>query len=144
MALVDKSTSAPFTGPVILARIILGLLDLAPMTGYELKRHFDTTVQHFWSADKAQIYRTLSQLSADGLVTVETVPGVGGPDRQVHHVTDRGRQTLAAWLASGPDHQPERDPFLARLFFAGRLAESQLADLLAERRRSAKALLAAL
>ena len=129
---------------MVLARIILGLLDLAPMTGYELKRHCDTTINHFWYADKAQIYRTLSQLTEDGLATVETVPGVGAPDRQVHHITDRGRETLNDWLTSKLDHQPERDAFLARLFFSGSLTESQLEELLATRRDKTQSLLAAL
>ena len=53
-----------------LARIILGLLALAPMTGYDLKRHFDSSVRHFWWADKAQIYRTLATLVAGGLAEV--------------------------------------------------------------------------
>lgn len=127
-----------------LARIILGLLDEAPMTGYEVKRHCDTTINHFWSADKAQIYRTLAQLTDDGLATVETVPGVGGPDRQVHHLTEQGRQTLYDWLTSELGQQPERDVFLARLFFSGDLKDSQLEELLAARRRSAEWLLASL
>jgi PadR family transcriptional regulator, regulatory protein AphA len=126
---------------MVLARIILGLLDLSPMTGYELKRHCDTTINHFWYADKAQIYRTLAQLTEDGLATVETVPGVGAPDRQVHHITDRGRQLLNDWLTSTLDRQPERDTFLARLFFSGGLADSQLAELLATRRDHVRSLL---
>lgn len=133
-----------FTGGMSLARIILGLLELAPMTGYEVKRHCDTTINHFWAADKAQIYRTLAQLTDDGLATVETVPGVGGPERQVHHLTDRGRQALHDWLTSELRPQPERDAFLARLFFSGRLKEPQLEQLLATRRRSAESLLATL
>lgn len=141
---VDKSTRVLHAGAVVLTRVILGLLDLAPMTGYEIKRHCDTTINHFWYADKAQIYRTLSQLTDDGLSTVETVPGVGAPDRQVHHITDRGRETLYDWLTSKLDHQPERDAFLARLFFSGGLAESQLEELLATRRTTAQSLLAAL
>ena len=123
---------------MVLARVILGLLDLAPMTGYEVKRHCDTTINHFWYADKAQIYRTLSQLTDAGLATVETVPGVGAPDRQVHHITDRGRETLDDWLTSTLDDQPERNAFLARLFFSGGLAEPQLEELLATRRAAAE------
>lgn len=114
------------------------------MTGYEVKRHCDTTISHFWPADKAQIYRTLSALTSDGLATVETVPGVGAPDRQVHHLTDRGRATLVSWLTSELDHRPERDAFLARLFFSGGLDDAQLGDLLAARQATAQSLLTAL
>jgi DNA-binding PadR family transcriptional regulator len=131
-------------GRMVLARVILGLLDLVPMTGYEVKRHCDTTINHFWYADKAQIYRTLAQLTDDGLAAVETVPGVGAPDRQVHRITERGREVLHDWLTSKLDPQPERNAFLARLFFAGGLAEPPLRELLTTRQATAEALLATL
>jgi len=104
---------------VILSRIILGFLALGPMTGYDLKRHFDSSAAYFWSADKAQIYRTLSSLVADGLAETEVVPGDGAPDRILHRITSAGQDALSAWLDSPLDRQSERDPFLARLFFAG-------------------------
>jgi DNA-binding PadR family transcriptional regulator len=58
---------------MILARLVLGLLNLAPMTGYDLKKVFDSSISHFWAADKAQIYRTLTALVADGYATVEVL-----------------------------------------------------------------------
>ncbi|MBO0610534.1 PadR family transcriptional regulator [Myceligenerans salitolerans] len=129
---------------MILARIILGLLDLAPMSGYDLKRHFDTTINHFWSADRAQIYRTLARLVDDGLATVETVAGAKAPDRHEHRITERGRAALREWLTSELDRQPERDAFLARLFFAGSLDDAELAGLLARHRAAAREQLDAL
>ena len=129
---------------MILARIILGLLDIAPMSGYDVKRYVDTVVTHFWTADKSQVYRTLAGLVADGLARIETVPGTSAPDRLVHHITDAGRAALHAWLVSELDRQPERDAFLARAFFAGSLDDDELRDLLARRRAAAEALLATL
>ena len=119
---------------MVLSRIVLGLLALAPMTGYDLKRHFDSTVGHFWSADKAQIYRTLARLVADGFAEVETVAGAGAPDRQEHRITPAGRVALAEWLASEPERTVERDPFLARVFFAADLGVDELRVLIASRR----------
>lgn len=132
------------TSGMILARIILGLLDIAPMSGYDLKRYVDTVVTHFWTADKSQVYRTLAGLVADGLARIETVPGTSAPDRLVHHITDAGRAALHAWLVSDLDRQPERDAFLARAFFAGGLDDDELRELLTRRRAAADALLATL
>lgn len=129
---------------MVLARIILGLLDIAPMSGYDVKRYVDTVVNHFWSADKSQVYRTLATLVADGLARIETVPGSSAPDRLVHHITDAGRAVLHEWLVSELDRQPERDAFLARAFFAGGLDDDELQTLLAHRRAAAESLLAAL
>ena len=129
---------------MILARIILGLLDIAPMSGYDVKRYVDTVVTHFWTADKSQVYRTLAGLVADGLARIETVRGTSAPDRLVHHITESGRTALHEWLVSDLDRQPERDPFLARAFFAGGLDDDELGELLARRRAAADQLVAAL
>lgn len=130
--------------PVILQRIILGLLSIAPMSGYDLKRQFDSSVNYFWSADKAQIYRTLATLVSDGLVEVRRVPGTAAPDRHEHRITRAGRRVLREWLTSDLDRQPERDAFLARIFFAGELEPAEVADLLHRRRQAAMATLASL
>lgn len=124
---------------MVLSRIILGLLAIAPMTGYDLKRHFDSTAGHFWAADKAQIYRTLARLVADGYAAVETVAGSKAPDRQEHHITAAGREALAAWLTSEPERQADRDPFLARVFFGAGLDDDGLRTLLARHRETVHA-----
>ncbi|MGO2110386.1 MAG: PadR family transcriptional regulator [Pseudoclavibacter sp.] len=126
---------------MVLARIILGFLAIAPMTGYDLKRHFDETVNHFWSADKAQIYRTLASLVDDGLAAVETVPGRGAPDRQEHRITQAGRAALAEWLASPPERQARRNPLLARVFFGDALGPDDLRARLAAHREAVTATL---
>ena len=127
---------------MVLSRIILGLLAIAPMTGYDLKRHFDSTVGHFWAADKAQIYRTLARLVADGFAEVEKVAGAGAPDRQEHRITAEGRAALAEWLAGEPERHVQRDPFLARVFFGDGLDADGLRALFDRRRAETRAQLA--
>lgn len=119
---------------MVLARLILGLLCLSPMTGYELKKHFDSSINHFWNADKAQIYRTLAQLVDKGYATVRTVPQSNYPDRQEHHITPAGRQALRQWLGDGVARGTERDPFMGQVFFAAELEREEIQDLLATRR----------
>lgn len=126
---------------MILARLILGLLSLSPMTGYDLKKHFDSSINHFWNADKAQIYRTLAQLVSEGLATVQTVPQENYPARQEHHITRAGRSALQEWLTGTLDRQPAREPFLGRIFFSGSLARDEVLSLLAARRADARELL---
>ncbi|RYV50805.1 PadR family transcriptional regulator [Pengzhenrongella frigida] len=126
---------------MILARLVLGLLNLAPMTGYDLKKVFDSSISHFWAADKAQIYRTLNTLVAEGYATVEVVPQANYPDRQEHHITPAGQAVLLEWLTSEPTPHAAREPFLARVFFAGNLPRAQVLDLLRERRAEAEAML---
>lgn len=125
-----------------LARLVLGLLNLAPMTGYDLKKVFDSSISHFWAADKAQIYRTLTALVADGYATIEVVPQANYPARQEHHITAAGRAVLMEWLSSELVPHAAREPFLARVFFAGNLPRDAVLDLLHERRTEAEITLA--
>ncbi|MDO5745574.1 MAG: PadR family transcriptional regulator [Micrococcaceae bacterium] len=126
---------------MILARLILGLLSLSPMTGYELKKHFDSSINHFWNADKAQIYRTLAQLVKNGHATVTTIAQKNYPDRQEHHITALGRQVLVEWLEGEVTAHTPREPFLARVFFAGELDRGSVLGMIQARREATQAVL---
>lgn len=118
-----------------LEHAILGFLAGGPMTGYDLKtRGFDRTASHVWTADQAQVYRTLDRLVKRRLATSRAVPQRGKPDRRLYSITPRGREELAAWLASREDLPPHRDPFLLRLLFASDLSDDDLLRLLADTR----------
>ncbi len=124
-----------------LKHAVLGLLSLNPQSGYELRKLMDQSTSHFWSADQAQIYRTLSQLVADGLVEVRDVSQSGKPDRREHRITAQGEQELDSWLASPVEYVPAREAFLLRLFFLGRLGVGPVLEVLEQRAREAENLL---
>jgi len=105
---------------------ILGFLSYAPMTGYDLKKVFDTSVQHFWPADQAQIYRTLSGLEEEGWVEMELVHQDDRPDRKVYHITAAGRKELRDWLTTPLPPTPIREPELIQVFFAGQLSDEEI------------------
>lgn len=118
-----------------LEHAILGFLDREPMTGYDLKtRCFDAAVGHLWTADQAQVYRTLDRLAKSGLVRAKLVPQRGKPDRRVFHITPKGRDALTAWLHGDQEPAPVRDPLLLRLSFAGGLSDPEILGLLAQAR----------
>lgn len=122
-----------------LRHCILGLLNLRALSGYDLKKAFDGSVNHFWQADQSQIYRTLDTLVAEGRVTVTVQPQAGRPDRKEHRITPSGQEELAGWLRSPLPAEVSREPFLARLFFLGDLGDEQaVRDLLHERREQAR------
>lgn len=116
-----------------LRHAILGLLELAPQSGYDLGRAFAGSVAHFWHADQSQIYRTLDRLEAEGAITTETIPQQGRPDRRVHSITDAGRAELIDWLQAPLETLQPKEPFLARLFFAAPLGIDGVRALLDER-----------
>jgi ferrous iron transport protein B len=79
------------------------------------------------AATGVQIYRTLAQLAAEGLV--ERAAGGEGPrDRHTYAITDDGQAELRRWLATPLPPQDDRNPFLIQVFFAANLgAEEALA-----------------
>ena len=106
---------------------ILGILNVFPMTGYDLKHQaFDATVRHFWPADQSQIYRTLSQLADEGWVTVTVEEQDDRPDRKVYGITKAGQQALTDWLKSNQTVPTLRDPLLVQLFFGQEVPRADL------------------
>ena len=105
---------------------ILGFLSYQPFSGYDLKKMFDTSVRHFWSADQSQIYRTLARLTDEGLTEVERVEQLDRPDRKLYHITEAGRQAFLAWLRGPfPNQEPKSGP-LVQVFFSARLTDEEV------------------
>jgi PadR family transcriptional regulator AphA len=109
-----------------LEHAILGFLNYQPFSGYDLKKTFDTTVQHFWPADQSQIYRTLARLTEQGCIDMEKVEQTSRPDRKVYHITETGRRELARWMAAAPPMDPARSAALVQVFFIGQLSDKQI------------------
>ena len=105
---------------------ILGFLSYKPSTGYDLKKIFDHSVRHFWSADQSQIYRTLARLTEQGLAEVEIVEQTDRPDRKVYHLTPAGREAFQNWLSGPFPTQEARSASLIQVFFGGHLSDEQV------------------
>lgn len=114
-----------------LAHIILGLLQQQPQTGYDLKTSsFDRCIAHLWSADQAQIYRTLDKLVAQGWITCSVEIQHDRPNRKVYSVTAAGASELNRWLQSDQPLPKIREPLIAQLFFAAQLPNAAMVQLL--------------
>ncbi|MBA2271647.1 MAG: PadR family transcriptional regulator [Chthoniobacterales bacterium] len=96
---------------------ILGMLSIAPMSGYDIKKEVETSISNFWTESYGQIYPVLKSLIAEKLVT-KTVESEGGkPDRHVYALTAKGRKELRRWLLEGSAPKVQRNEFLLKLFF---------------------------
>ncbi len=113
-----------------LKHAILGFLSFKSLSGYDLKKVFDQSIQHFWPANQSQIYRTLSKLSEGGLVEQEVIEREERLDMKVYHITAAGREELHRWLSTPLPSQDYREPFLIQIYFAGKLTDKELDNLL--------------
>ena len=121
---------------------ILGFLNYQPLSGYDLKKVFNTSVQHFWPADQSQIYRTLGRLVEQGWAEVEVVPQDTRPNRKLYHITPTGRQELRRWLQAPVPHEEARSAALVQVFFAGQLPDEEILPIFQRAAAELRALLA--
>lgn len=83
-----------------LPHALLGLLAVAPASGYELTKEFEQEIGRYaWQAGHTSIYPELGKLAARGLVHV-THEGARGA--KTYDVTPEGREELRSWLLTPP------------------------------------------
>ncbi|MDP4146866.1 MAG: PadR family transcriptional regulator [Bacillota bacterium] len=106
-----------------LEHALLGFLQYTPLSGYDLKKTFDTTVNHFWPADQSQIYRTLNKLTTEGLIDMELVIQKDKPNSKIYHITKKGEEEFLDWLKSPINMATPRIPLLVQIYFAAELSD---------------------
>jgi DNA-binding PadR family transcriptional regulator len=121
-----------------LRHALLGFLNYGPMTGYELKKFFDVSVSHFWSAELSQIYPALKQMEAEGLIETKVEFQEGRPNRKVCSITEDGRQELLDWMRRPTEPEQVREPILVKTFFGSTISTEELTRVLKERREASK------
>ena len=86
--------------------ILLGLICMAPSSGYGLKRIFAATPMGVYQPSSGALYPALHRLELRGLVQAQASPGPGSQTarhRRVYEPTQTGRATHANWLRTPVD-----------------------------------------
>lgn len=107
---------------------LLGLLNYSDLTGYDIKKLFDDSIQNFWYASISQIYRELNTLEKKELLASVIQPQSDRPDRRVYSITPKGREAFGKWIREFPEQftREKRDEFSLRLFFGASLTKEEL------------------
>lgn len=95
---------------------ILGILNLSPGTGYDIKKYSDTVLSGFWHENYGHIYPTLKKMLNDGLIAIAS--GNNHEKKILYYITAKGKQTLEAWLAADTVAQPIRSELMLKLLFS--------------------------
>lgn len=96
---------------------ILGALTSRPMSGYDLKRFFEESVDFFWRESYGQIYPMLRALEKEGLVAA-LAEAESDRGRLKHKITPAGRAALTRWLREPAEPQVSRLEILLKMLFA--------------------------
>jgi PadR family transcriptional regulator AphA len=124
---------------------VLGLLTRGPKSGYDVKKHAETSVGYFWDPAKSQIYAVLPRLVEAGYATSRKVAQEHRPDKQVYRITRRGREALKDWIElTPPPSDPARNPLLLKVFFGDLADPAAVLEQVRARREDAEELKAEL
>lgn len=114
---------------------VLGMLTLEPMTGYRLRESIAQSVGHFWRESFGQLYPTLRELEAEGLVEPGPAPESGRGAS--YAVTEAGRDVVRAWLAADVESvASDRNELLLKVFFGRHAGPGVIAGHLDRHRRA--------
>jgi len=114
--------------------VILGLLALQPMSGYDIKRFLAGLSWLAGSPSGGSLYPVLRTLRQEELVTVETVSGLDKPPKKIYSLTEAGRQVLQVWTRQPVSTCTSLKAFLMRLFLADSHSRDGLSAHLRQRR----------
>ncbi len=93
------------------SHVMLALLSVKPMTGYELSQNMERSLNSLWAATPSQIYPTLHKLEEKKFVTCEENIRGKRMKRFIYTLTEKGEEELNKWLLQPIQYIPFRDPF---------------------------------
>jgi DNA-binding PadR family transcriptional regulator len=119
--------------------VILGLLTIEPLSGYNIKKLIHESIGHFWSESNGQLYPTLNKLLNENCIRLEQRQQKGKKESLVYSITKEGQRTLGKWLeATTEGKSTHRDEELLKLFFGTNSSSEACIHLLQLREKRAK------
>src|SRR5581483_2894682 len=95
---------------------ILGMLAiLKKSSGYDLKKHMESSTQYFWKETFSSIYPVLENLEKQKLIL--KTPTKSNRKRNLYSLTPIGINKLKTWLREPPESIQLRNELLLKLFF---------------------------
>jgi len=112
---------------VNIVTLCLGILALGDASGYEIKKDVeDGLFSHFIDASFGSIYPALTQLAAEGYVTVREEEQTGKPDKKVYAITEAGRNALARAISVSPAKDKYKSEFLFQMLLQDYLSPEMM------------------
>lgn len=95
---------------------ILGILNISPSTGYDIKKYCDNVLSCFWNENFGHIYPTLKKMLEDGMIII--ISKEINEKKICYGITEKGKQELKNWLLEETMQQPVRSEFMLKLLFS--------------------------
>lgn len=98
--------------------LILGLLILSPMTGYQLQQFIKQNLSLICSHSAGSVQTALAKLEREGKITASETTEEKRR-KKIFSITEAGRTAFSAWVAQPMQADRVKNMELSRLFFAG-------------------------
>ena len=120
---------------------ILGLLNIRPMTGYDIKKYIENTIGYFWNENYGAIYPMLKKLCQEELITKKEIENDTTPNSKLYTITDKGNYAFINWLKAKVNKEKIRDELSLKLFFGSNLSVEENINRLLEEKKENESLL---
>lgn len=120
---------------------VLGMLSLAPASGYEIKKMMERSTDHFWREGDSSIYPVLKQLLKEGMVSCEVSNADSDKPKKVYTITEDGQRELQDWLVKEPILFQSRNELLLKVFFGWNVSKEITIKHIEKFRHNVKAML---
>ncbi len=107
---------------------ILGILNISPSTGYDIKKYCDTVISGFWNENFGHIYPTLKVLEKEGCIRQISEEKVSKKIK--YEITDEGKYELMNWLQEETLMQPVRSEFMLKFLFSSQIPVGKVIEML--------------
>lgn len=102
---------------------ILGMLSIAPMSGYDIRQTMQKSTANFWSESDGQLYPALRQLTTHKVIICKK-DNSSAREKKIYHITASGLTALKKWLTEKPETFSVRNEFMLKLFFGANVAST--------------------
>lgn len=96
---------------------ILGMLNIGPKCGYDIKKELERSAMFFWNESYGQIYPMLKKMVTSELTTIEVIAREDQPDMKIYTITNKGIAELERWLKLPADPHPVRNEAMLKFYF---------------------------
>lgn len=97
---------------------ILGFLHIRPLTGYEIRKLVEESVQHFWHESEGHLYPSLKKMTELGLIAKLPQELSASKRKTIRYkITEDGRYYFNCWLHGSLQPRQLRDELLLKMFF---------------------------
>jgi DNA-binding PadR family transcriptional regulator len=101
---------------------VLGMLSIAPMSGYDIRQTMKESTSNFWSESDGQLYPALASLHKQGLISCKMEKNENEREKKIYSITAKGMALLTQWLTRAAETQSVRSEILLKLFFGANVS----------------------